>query len=276
MELSTSDRIQGLLFGLAAGDQIGGPVHMAIQLSKSLLDSNGFDEKSVIRYYYTWWNEAGFDTGYIAHNVFNRMKQGKINREAVDDIHRLTGGMTGGCNPMHRATPLALLRRVTDDQLSQYARKEARLTHYDFVAGEYSLFVIRLCRSLIDGQPFQEALAHIYRTSTDSLTIINELSDLINLNKQKPYLNKPLSNGGYSPDVLRAALYYLQTNNTFESALSASVVFAGAANFCPVVVGAVAGAQYGYQAIPAKFMKHPTLIPELETLARQFIKNWDK
>lgn len=275
MMITPEDRIRGLLFGLAAGDQIGGPIRMAMQLSKSLLDRDGFDEKSVLRHYYTWWNEAGFDTGYVAHSVFAKMKQGKLNREAVEEIHQLTGEKTGGCNPMHRAIPLALINPPNIITLIDSAIKEAKLTHYDPIAGNCSSLVLVLCHLLLNNNTLSESLHQVATTPhLIPLRLNSEINDILNFDPNKPKLGKTLSNGGYSPDVLRAALYFLQTHDTYETALSASIAFAGAENFCPVIVGAIAGVQYGYNSIPDHFMKHPTLMTQLESISDKFIKQW--
>ncbi len=58
-----------------------------------------------------------------------------------------------------------------------------------------------------------------------------------------------LSDGGYAPDVLVAALWFLMKNLTFEDALKQSKEFAGVANYCPVLVGSIGGAMYGYNEI---------------------------
>jgi ADP-ribosylglycohydrolase len=47
---------------------------------------------------------------------------------------------------------------------------------------------------------------------------------------------------GYAPAVLRTALYFVERSRDFDSALDASLKFAGSPNFCPVIVGALAGA----------------------------------
>lgn len=273
--MTHTDKIRGLLFGLASGDQIGGPIRMTIQLSKSIIEKNDFDEKSILSHYYMWWDEAGFDTGFVTHKVFQRMKQNTLNQEAIEEVHKLTGGKTGGCNPMHRASPLALLKHLSTDKLSEYAFTEAKLTHYDAIAGECSGFVILTCRYLLEGQSLQKSLTHAYDLSKDSPILISGLADVIHLDTANPKLSRPVSNGGYSPEVLRTSIYFLQMNDSFESALSASITFAGSENYCPVIVGTIAGIQYGYKNIPKKFMRHPILISELENIATEFVAIWD-
>src|SRR5437764_4766275 len=51
-DLTTAgDRCRGVLVGLAAGDQIGGPIRMAVRLAESLLDCGGFDPSDILGRY---------------------------------------------------------------------------------------------------------------------------------------------------------------------------------------------------------------------------------
>ena len=49
-----------------------------------------------------------------------------------------------------------------------------------------------------------------------------------------------LNRGGFAPDVLAAAIHFVGSSDTFGAALDASLLFAGPANYCPVLVGNVA------------------------------------
>ena len=54
-----------------------------------------------------------------------------------------------------------------------------------------------------------------------------------------------LSRGSYCVDVIKASIYFVQNFRSFSAALDASLVLAGSFNFCPVLVGALAGATEG-------------------------------
>ncbi len=276
MSSSIEDKIRGLIYGLAVGDQIGGPIRMGLELSKALLDKNTFDEKSILRHYYSWWRLAGFDTGFVTQSVFLHMKHGNTNREAVQLVHEQTSHKTGGCNPMHRASPLALLKSASAQELADFATVEAKLTHYDPIAGECSKFVVLTCRYLLSGQSLSNALVSAY-DSIDDLHLKAQLADVIYFDKSKPKLNQQLSNIGYSPDVLRATIYMLKTQTTFEGTMESAFAFAGAGNYCPVTVGAIAGIAYDYTKIQQKWLKrHHIIIDDLEEISQQFVDLWNQ
>ena len=57
-------------------------------------------------------------------------------------------------------------------------------------------------------------------------------------------------------DDSEAALFFVNHNDSFGGAMSDALSFAGPANYAPVLVGALAGARFGYEAIPRALLAH--------------------
>ena len=245
------DRVAGVLLGLVAGDRIGGPLHMALCLAESLIAQRGFDAEHVFDTYSTWYFDGGFDTGPIAQRVFRKVSRGKSVQAAVAQAHRETDGMTAGCNPMHRAVVLALSPHIVEESLADNAREEARLTHFHPLAGDVSAQTVILCRLLVQGVDFGTALKQL---------------------DTEDWLDRPLSNSGFSPDVFHAALHYVEGADSFKSALTPALKFAGPDNYCPVVVGALAGAIYGTNQITPDLLGHCAILNRVFKIADQFIQ----
>jgi ADP-ribosylglycohydrolase len=74
---------------------------------------------------------------------------------------------------------------------------EARLTHHDRLAGEVAAAVNQLCRALIRGTPWHDAVRESGNFAEGS----------------------PDNNGGYAPDVLRAAVFFVGRSASFNEAL---------------------------------------------------------
>ena len=53
-----------------------------------------------------------------------------------------------------------------------------------------------------------------------------------------------LKGDGYAPNVLAASMYFLYTSDNLEDAIDSSIDFAGPANYCPVLVGAIGSAKW--------------------------------
>ena len=50
---------------------------------------------------------------------------------------------------------------------------------------------------------------------------------------------------GFAPNVLTAAMYFLMNSDNLDEAIKRSIDFAGPANYCPVLVGAIGSARWG-------------------------------
>ena len=247
------NRCRGVLVGLAAGDRIGGPIRMALRLAESLVARGGFDPSDIRERYLVWWRDGAFDTGPVSHRALALMAAGMPAHEATAQVRRESGGMTAGCNPAHRSPPLAMLAALADEELGAFAMAEAGLTHYDPVAGEVAAAVNKVCRALIRGVAWSDAVR-----PAGSFFV-----------RQGP--GNP---GGYAPDVLRAALYFAGTSASFTAALDGSLAFAGPANYCPVLVGAVAGARWGASTIPPPALAHVEILPRVRAAADALAADW--
>ena len=263
-ETGLKDRISGILLGLAAGDRIGGPTRMALRLAESLIANNGFNAEDVGRRYLSWWRQDGFEIGLTAGRVLQLVDRGSTLAEAAGKVHEKSGGLTAGCNPAHRAAPLAMSPSIDDSRLPEAAIAEAALTHHDPLAGDVSAAVAVLCRALVRGDDFESAL----KRACDGR--LDETQKALAIESKKG-----LSRSGYAPDVLAAAIFFLRTNDRFQSALSSAFGFAGPANYCPVLVGSIGGARWGAANIDASLLQgQPVLMSRLRKTAGIFAQGW--
>ncbi len=250
---SAEDRCRGVLLGLAAGDRIGGPIRMAVRVAESLLSSECFDPADILARYLDWWRQGAFDTGPVADRALAFIATGMPASEATAQVHHESGGRTAGCNPAHRSTPLAMLASLADEDLATCAMTEAHLTHFDPLAGEVAAAVNKLCRSLSRGMAWSDG-------ERQCTGFIGQ--------------ERPDDNGGYAPAVLQAALYFVRTSASFQEALDRSLAFAGPANYCPVLVGAISGARWGASAIPQPALAHVEILPRVRAAAEGLAAAW--
>ncbi len=250
---TVEDRCGGVLIGLAAGDRIGGPILLALRLAESLVETGRFDPADVLGRYSAWWREGAFDTGPVSARALALVAAGMPVEDATAQVHREFGGMTAGCNPAHRSPPLAMCAAVADEDLAGCALGEARLTHHDPLAGKVAAAANRLCRALVRGDGWDVALRHVREFAGQE---------------------GPGNNGGYAPDVLRAALHFVGTSARFTEALDRSLAFAGPSNYCPVLVGAVAGARWGASAVPSPALAHVEILPRVRAAADALAAGW--
>jgi len=128
------------LLGLAAGDRNGGPIELAVRFSESLAE------------------RGAFDTGTVAAMVLEQVACGVPVDKAVAQADRDLGGQTAGCDPAHRAAPLAMAAFMADETVGDCAAQEAALTHAHPLAGYVAAAVAVLCRALVQGYGWGAAL----------------------------------------------------------------------------------------------------------------------
>ena len=256
------DRVRGLLHGLAAGDRIGGPLRMALHVSESLVALNRFAPDNVGLRYLAWWREGSFDTGPTVDAALRLVAAGFSFHDAAGHVDVRTKGLTAGCNPVHRSAPLAMLATLPDPDLAAAAITEAQLTHRHPLAGDAAAAVALMCRALIRGEPWQEAVR---------LAAADRLPET----RQALTGDGKLSDSGFSPDALRAAVHFIGTSDTLSAALDRSIEFAGPANYCPVLVGSIGGARWGTAAVPSTLLAlHANLLPRLASVAETLARGW--
>jgi ADP-ribosylglycohydrolase len=261
--MSLRDRCLGVLIGLASGDRNGGPVQMAFRLSRSLIERSAFDPADVTARYVQWWREGAFDTGPVSARALALQAQGVSPRDASARVHDELAGRTAGCNPAHRAPPLAMFAGLQDRGLARAAVAEAQLTHAHPLAGDAAAAAVRLCRSLIRGSSWKVAIERAGRGRAE------ETRKALGLAREGPG-----SDGGYAPDVLRASAHFAGESSGFAEALDRSLEFAGPANYAPVLVGAFAGARWGRSAIPRKALLHVGDLETIEAAACSLAEGW--
>jgi len=251
------------MLGLAAGDRNGGPVQLAMRLGESLALNGCLDVSEVCGRYVKWCREGAFDTGPVTLRALALIDTGVDLREASAIVDREMKGMTAGCNPAHRIAPMAAAAFISDDELPELARAEARLTHANRLAGDAASAVAVLCRSLIRGASWEDAIVTAMTGRLPDTQQAIELS-----------VSARGDAGGFAPLVLQSALYFLQEASGFSHALEASLRFAGAPNYCPVLVGAIGGARWGESDIPPSMLRHCVIEAELRRVADSLAAGW--
>lgn len=258
-----ADRIAGCLYGLAAGDRNGGPLRMALLLGESLVDLQRFDEADIACRYLHWWQNGAFDTGPTFASVYQRVAKGASIPDAVLDAHVAADGQTAGVNPAHRCPPLALAGFIPDDQLEATLRAEARLSHLHELAGETAAAVGLMCRHLVRGIQFDEALVMATASRSNLLRRAATIMD-----------EDALRTGGFAPEAFVAGVFFARRAQSFQEAVHRSIEFAGPANYCPVITGALAGARWGRQAISGDDLQHCPVQDQVERVTAGLLDTW--
>jgi len=255
------DRVAGVLAGLAAGDRNGGPIQLAVRLAESLAAMGVFDRADVGDRYLSWWRNGAFDTGPITGRVLGLVAEGSTFDEAAAHVDLEMCGQTAGCNPAHRCAPLAMAPFFDNRELELAALSEASLTHAHPIAGDASAAVAMLCGAMIRGEVWESALERAGKGRSAEV-------------RRALAVTVPAGQGGYSPVALGSAIFFIGTSSSLADALSRSIAYAGSANYCPVLVGAIGGARWGITQIPDRLLPSGRLRERVESVTTAMANLW--
>eukprot|EP00759_Apiculatamorpha_spiralis_P025985 PhF_6_TR29195/c0_g1_i1/m.42716/K11687/ADPRHL2; poly(ADP-ribose) glycohydrolase ARH3 len=262
----TQKRVSGLLLGLAAGDRNGGPQRMALRVCQCLLThpNQPLPRNAIIHSYLEWCypsdpkcTDRAFDTGAVFDGVFRRVhRQGETVDVAARAVFQHTG--SAGVNGAHRNVVLSLAPWLSteDGSLQRAATEECTITHIHPESVATSVATNLIARRLILGDDPRTAIEQTLGETTDE-TMLAVLKGVLQGKVNESY---KLHSGGHSPYTLQTALHFLlyppppDNHNVFQNVLSASLSYAGEPNFCPVLVGALAGAWRGSEEVVSSNM----------------------
>lgn len=84
-------------------------------------------------------------------------------------------------------------------------------------------------------------------------------------------MREEVNNSGWAVSTLQAALWAFHTTDNFEEALIAAVNLGGDADTIGAVCGQIAGAYYGYSAIPERWLAVIKDREKLDNLINDFM-----
>lgn len=273
------DRVAGVLIGLAAGDENGGPTEMALRLAESLLAAGWHDPGDVFGRYLEWHRRGSYDTGPVAGRVFDLAVEGLPAEAAARQVDIELGGMTAGCNAAHRASVLAMAPWLSTGELVVAARREARLTHHHPVAADAAVAMAVECRDRIMDWPWGIGQARHVAPTLHKEIATAACSGRPMTRPAPPTAAEAaqlFARDGYSPHTLRAGLYFALGARDPAEALAEAKRFAGRANYCPVLTGALLGASFGASALDDSLLAHHPAghVAEIKAVAWRLAGLW--
>ncbi|MCU1759739.1 ADP-ribosylglycohydrolase family protein [Pseudomonas sp. 14P_8.1_Bac3] len=298
MQASLPERYRGTLLGLACGDAVGttvefqprgsfrpltdmvggGPFNlkpgqwtddtsMALCLAESLLSQNGFDAADQMGRYLNWWqwgylSSTGdcFDIGITVSEALTRFQQ------TGEPFAGSTDPFTAGNGSLMRLAPVVLYDFPDDERIRTFSAKSSRTTHAAPEAIECcQLFAELICKAL-HGVPKSDLLrASVTRYQESKVAAI----------ARGDYFAKPESEirgSGYCVASLEAALWCIHHTDSFESAVLKAANLGDDADTTAAIVGQLAGAFYGVQAIPDRWLRKLHMREHIEACADQLLK----
>jgi ADP-ribosyl-[dinitrogen reductase] hydrolase len=257
-----TDMVGGGPFGLKAG-QWTDDTSMALCLAESLVQKGQFDALDQMNRYMNWWmwgyqSSTGecFDIGGTVCRALERFQK------TGDPFAGSTDRHSAGNGSLMRLAPVVLFGFPDEEHVANLAAESSRTTHAAAEAVECcQLFGVLLAKAL-KGEP-KDALIGSDIPSLSEPAVISIA--------KAAYLSKPaeaICGTGYCVASLEAALWCFHRTTSFEHAVLEAANLGDDADTTAAIVGQIAGAHYGVEAIPKAWRQKLHNAEEIDGLAR--------
>ena len=300
-------RVRGSLLGLAVGDAVGtsvefeppgtfapvtdmvggGPFNlpagawtddtsMALCLAESLVERRGFDPVDQLERYLRWYREGRWSSTGRCFDI------GVATRAALEDFERTRDPFpgdgypkAGGNGPLMKLAPVALAYAGRPADAVRHAAESARTTHGAPEAIDAARYFAGLIVGAVSGAGADALLRGGAYEPVAGLWEREPLHWRIAAIADGSYLHKepPAIRGtGYVAHSLEAALWALRSTETFEDAVLAAVNLGDDADTTGAIVGQLAGALHGFEAIPNRWRDRIAMRDEIIGMADRLVE----
>ena len=272
------DKVRGALYGVAIGDALGGPLEfmnaeqikqkyggrvtemvgggwlslmpgettddtaMTLAVCEGIMENSSAPIEPIGRRFIEWVNTAPKDIGMTcARSISTALanlaagmpaemawKKAGINT-AIENNDR-----SGGNGALMRTISTALAYEDEDDR-ANYTTRIAEMTHYDDLSSD-------ICRYYAD------AVHHFIKDERDAGVRTLDMMSVYGF-------GSCVNPSGWVQDSMECAYLAFTTETDFENALITAVNLGGDADTIGAITGGLAGAYYGYDAIPQRWIE---------------------
>jgi len=299
MVMDILDRFRGCLLGLAIGDAVGTTVEfrsrgtfapvkemvgqgpfglkagewtddtsMALCLATSLVEVDGFSADDQMERYWRWYQHGYLSSNGTCFDIGNTVQSALERYKATGNpFSGSTDPNSAGNGSIMRLAPVPLFYFPDRAAILQYSVESSRTTHG-------AVECLDACRLL--GDILYRALGGADKRAVllDSRQEMLSSSSLQGI-ARGDYCTKPESairGTGYVVKSLEAALWSFWVTETFEQAILKATNLGDDADTTAAICGQVAGAYYGDEEIPPRWLKQLVMQKEISTLAEQLYR----
>jgi len=278
-------RVKAAFIGLAVGDALGAPVEfmtaheikakygrldeivgggwlrlkagqvtddteMSLCVARAIAAAGGWDLQGIAGRFAAWLKTKPIDVG-------DTCRKGIRNYMLKGELETPFNQWDAGNGAVMRLLPVALFTMGDDALLEKYAVAQAHLTHNHPLSDAACVYFGRLVHLAVLG--FSKA-----RMRRELESLITEYPNF----RFDPY--RGLSTG-YVVDTMQTVFHYFFKARDFEECLVGAVNQGGDADTTGAIIGGLAGAYYGMESIPKRWLKRldKRVADEIAELARK-------
>ncbi|KAL4751213.1 hypothetical protein BDW72DRAFT_98715 [Aspergillus terricola var. indicus] len=266
---------------------------MTLCLAKSLIDSSGvFDSQAAIRNYINWHDhgylsatDECFDIGTatskaleIWRRYFNQFPTIKM-----DDLAGREGGQPEidkalkhkkycGNGSLMRVSPIGLVYFNNMTEALYQAAASSNVTHPYPTCAECCTIYTKLIVCAINGASKKDLAAELAATRFKDRKLEQRLGRYASLEDWQAKAERDIDSSGYVISTFEAALWSFFSTSTLESGALRAVDLGWDADTVGAVYGGLAGAFYGLEAIPSRWIEGLQKREVIEEIADRLAK----
>ncbi len=236
---------------LKAG-QVTDDTEMSLALARAILEKNGWDRREIAEQFLLWMKRKPIDIG-------STVRKGIRNYMLTGQLETALNEWDAGNGAAMRMAPVALFTLGDDALFARCTLEQARLTHNHPLSDAACLCVGRMMQAAMLG--------------ADRLALHKLTRDLVAEFPTFRFNNYKGRASGYVVETLQTVFHYLFTTATFEECLIGVVNQGGDADTTGAIAGMIAGAFYGEQALPKRWLRKldKTVFSEIEQTSQRLL-----
>jgi ADP-ribosyl-[dinitrogen reductase] hydrolase len=213
--------------------QVTDDTEMALALGRSLIRSGGLDARDVCEEFAAWLKTGPADVGNTCRRGIRRY----LMHGTVEGV--FSDGDAGNGAAM-RVLPVALATLGEPARAEAWTLAQARATHHHPLSDDACLALVRMVHGLLQGQG-----KDIVRREAEQLVAAHRAF------RFAPY---PGQCSAFIVDTMQTVLHHYLAADSFAACLVNTVNQGGDADTTGAIAGMLAGASYGLEAIPARWL----------------------
>jgi ADP-ribosyl-[dinitrogen reductase] hydrolase len=297
-------RFRGSLLGLAVGDALGAPVEfeppgsfqpitgyrgggsfnlgagdwtddtsLALCLAESLVERRGFDPRDQAERYVRWWREGHMSCTGNCFDIGNTTKW-SLQRfiDTGDPYSGPTDPRKASNGSLMRLAPVPLFFHASPAEAIEYSGLNSKTTHGAANAVDSCRYLGALIVGALKGETKEKLLRGRYEP-VKGIWGTKPLTSEVNAVACGSYTSEPpeISAKGTAVKTLEAALWAFDKAATFEEGCLLAVNLGDDSDTVGAVYGQLAGAYYGVEKIPAKWIAELSKVEIIEKMARDLL-----
>jgi ADP-ribosyl-[dinitrogen reductase] hydrolase len=257
------DIVGGGWLNLPAGE-VTDDTQMARCIARSLAERGEFAGDDIATRFVEWYRSNPPDIGNTTRDALVRLAAGVPWQEAGQQTHEAIRPRDASNGSVMRCAPVALFVRADPQANARYSADSSRITHANPLCIAGCVAVNAGIAALLN-DPNADAIS-VAIDATDDSTVRESLSAV------HAQTAGSLDAGGYVLATVQSSFWALTMNDTLEETIVAAVNLGDDADTTGAVAGALAGARWGYSAIPARWLGVLRGCEELVELADRLLE----